>query len=168
VLWLKRSREYVSFANGDKRLALAKPIKALVALAYDKLAAVHPEDWSGRSKEMLAALGKGEGDLDRWFKASLGNPPQAPPELKRVAKEKIWDDWVQKEEFLQGKTLSWLVADTANLPVKFTNGTDPSDIGNQLTNPVRAKGKNPELTWQLLWLASGWVTDPAEPPGHPP
>jgi hypothetical protein len=167
--WLKKARDYVSVSEDGKRLKPAEAVKELVALAYHKLADVRTEDWSGKPAEMQRALENDEGDLDRWFKESLSTPPNAPPELKRIEKEKIWDDWVETEEFWQGKTLDRMIADAGTmLPLQFGVGSDPTDIGNQTTNPVRAMGQAFVPTWQLLWLASGWVTDPAEPPGHPP
>ncbi len=163
---LAETRKYVDVVG--RRLALKKPLEELVALAYDKLVGTRPEDWSGKPAEMLRALGKREGDLDRWFKARLRNPLPAPPELKPISPEKIWDDWVEQEELLQGKTLRWQIADAPALPLQIGVGKDPSHLGNQMHNPLPARGKRSDLTWQLLWLASGWVTDPAEPPGHPP
>lgn len=149
----------------DGRLTLGKKPMDIVSAALTLLSG--RGDWSGPVKEFEDALKEGSNDLDAWFKidanrATLRLAPAASL-ASRNDVSKLWDEWVVSEQLLDEATLEAL-GNKGGSAVQFGIGDDQPDFFKHPANPPLAPGKDFEPTWQGIWFAGRWATDPSGVP----
>lgn len=156
--------------DGQSGIELVSQIKVLVDAALAAVDSSVRDDWTAAVP--LTTLSEQAADnLDAWFNENHQSLiKQSPPPLSERSNEDMWRQWIKESKFFDDKGIDEIKAPNGQLT---TLGVGKDSLWF-IEGPPNPKGVNPstgdpEWTWQPLWFASGWTTDPGggDPPGKP-